>query len=45
VAIEQLWRIGRQQNRHLGRQVLAQQRRGHAGLVHQRPEEGVVGHR
>ena len=41
-AIEQFRRIGCQQRCHLGRQVFAQQRRGHAGLVHQRPEKGVV---
>jgi hypothetical protein len=45
VGIEQFRRIGRQQRRHLGRQVLAQQHRGHAGLVHQRPEEGVMRYR
>ena len=45
VGVEQLRRLGRQQGRHLGRQVLAQQRRGHPGLVHQRPEEGVMRHR
>ena len=45
MAVEQLRRIGRQQGCHLGRQVIAQQRRSDAGLVHQRPEEGVMRHR
>jgi hypothetical protein len=43
VGVEQFRRVGRQQRRHLGRQVLAQQCRGYPGLVQQSPEKGVMG--